>query len=190
MRKPLYWIGLAGVVTALAIVPMDGRSLLNRLADAGATVAQNVQSKPVVNLVLSAEQKVSNPDAQGRLQVAWQPLVGQAVVQPGTTLRYTVTGTNRGNSPAKSLVITQPVPRGMVYVVQSARATGGDATITFSIDGGKSFVATPTVQLVLPDGKAETRPVPAEAYTHVRWAFGSSLAPQAEVTASYEVRVR
>ncbi len=190
MKKPMYWIGLAGLVTALAIAPVGGRSLLSRLADAGATVAQNVQNKPIVNLVLSAEQKVSKPDAQGNLQLSWQVLSGQAVVQPGSVLRYTVTGTNDGTVPAKNLAITQPVPRGMVYVLKSATVSSNDAAITFSIDGGKSFVAAPTIQLVMQNGAVETRSVPAEAYTHIRWQFGAPLAAKAVVTASYEVRVR
>lgn len=190
MKKTLYWLGLAGLVTVIAIVPMQGRSLVNRLVDAGATVAQNVQNKPVVNLVLSAEQKLVKSTAQGEPQVTWQALSGKAVVQPGTVLRYTVTGTNSGNAPAKNLVITQPVPRGMVYVLNTATASAEDVTITFSIDGGKSFVATPMVQLVMPDGKIDSRPAPAEAYTHVRWRFGESLASKAVVTTSYEVRVR
>jgi len=190
MKKITYWIGLTGLLTVVAIAPVQGRSLLSRVVDAGATVAQNVQNKPVVNLVLSAEQKVVKPDAQGKPQVDWQPLSGQVLVKPGDGLRYTVTGTNSGNVSAKNLTITQPVPRGMVYVLKSATASEGNAVVTFSVDGGKSFFDVPTIQLVMKDGTVETRPAPVEAYTHIRWSFGSSLAPKSLITASYEVRVR
>jgi hypothetical protein len=100
-----------------------------------------------------------------------------------------VTGQNAGQSAAKKLVVTQPVPKQMTYQIGSAQATNA-ANATYSIDNGKSFVVQPMVQVKLADGKSEMRPAPAEAYTHVRWQFGQAINPASQVKASYEVQVR
>jgi hypothetical protein len=66
-----------------------------------------------------------------------------------------------------------------------------NGTVYFlEVPNGKTFVEKPIVQVKLPDGKVEMRPAPAEAYTHVRWNFGSSVNPKTMMAASYQVRVQ
>jgi uncharacterized repeat protein (TIGR01451 family) len=140
-------------------------------------------------------QALQRPDVKLQLQVEaqekenWKELTGKVSVQPGTVLRYTVKGQNAGDRAAEKLVITQPVPAKTAYVLGSATSQH-EAKLTYSIDQGKSFVEAPTVQVKRPDGTVETRPAPAEAYTHVRWSFTQALNPKAAIAAAYQVKVR
>jgi uncharacterized repeat protein (TIGR01451 family) len=145
-------------------------------------------SRPDVKLVLKVEKKNIAKDAQGKEVVSWQDLGAKAQVTSQDILRYTVTGNNQGNAVAKDLVVTQPIAKQMTYIMNSAAGTNG-AQITFSIDGGKTFVAKPTIKVKLNNGQIEERPAPATAYTHVRWKFVNSIDPAAKVLGSYQVRV-
>lgn len=158
---------------------------------AGTAIAQNVKPKTPVQLNLSAEKQVTQVDAQGKQRITWKPLQGQVVVNPGDVLRYTVTGANHGDRPIKNLVVNQPIPQGMIYALGSATASTNSTTkITYSIDKGTSFVEKPTVQVKLANGKVETKPAPAEAYTNIRWTFASAVSPKKTVKAMYQVKVR
>jgi uncharacterized repeat protein (TIGR01451 family) len=152
-------------------------------------LAQDVQTKQV-NLTLVAEKQLVQKDADGKAKVSWQSLGDKAVVQPGDIIRYTVNGKNNGKQAAKNLVITQPIPKRTLYVLNSASLITGEGTITYSVDNGKSYLANPTVQVKLPDGKTVTKPVPAEQYTHIRWSISQTIAPQQVVSATYQVKVR
>ena len=155
----------------------------------GAAIAQNAQ-KGQVELQLEADKKTVQT-VNGERKVAWQPLKGNVTVQPGEILRYSVTGANNGNKAVKNLTINQPVPKGMILVLNSATVNASSgAKITYSIDGGKSYVKNPTVQVKLANGQTETRPAPDSAYTHVRWNFGESVAAKAAVKGTYQVKVR
>lgn len=61
--------------------------------------------------------------------------------------------------------------------------------MTYSINGGRTFAAAPTVQVRV-NGKSESRPAPTEAYTHVRWTLTSPLAAGATAKVEYQVKVR
>jgi uncharacterized repeat protein (TIGR01451 family) len=179
-------IGLG--IIAVAAVPLFGNTpVLAGLQQAGSAIVQNVL-QPKVQLKLSAEKKVTTVDVQGKKLVTWQPLKGSVTVQPGDVLRYTIASENAGDKPAKNLVVTQPIPPQTTYVLSSANANG--AALTFSIDGGKTFVEKPMVKVKLANGKEELRPAPAEAYTHARWDYSNSLAAMATVKANYEVAVK
>jgi uncharacterized repeat protein (TIGR01451 family) len=155
-----------------------------------AALAQSAQTKPQVQLVLAAEKKIMKKDEKGKEQVTWQAVdSSKASVQSGDTIRYTVIGKNISDKPASNLVITEPVPKGTVYVLNSSGMEGA-AQVTYSIDGAKNYVEKPMVQVSLPNGKVESKPAPAEAYTNVRWNFAKNLGPKAAVKAMYEVKVR
>ena len=153
-------------------------------------IAQNIQAKPQVQLNLTAAKKIVGQTNDGKQQVSWQNLQGNVTVQPGDVIRYTVTGANNGDRPTNNLVVTQPIPRQTAYILNSSNTINSSATVTYSIDNGKTFVAKPTVKVKLTDGKVETRPAPAEAYTHVRWKFTSAIAAKSKVAAAYQVRVK
>ncbi|KAM3109726.1 hypothetical protein [Phormidesmis sp. 146-33] len=177
-----------GIIALVAAVPCFGTPVLASLKEAGAAIAQSL-NRPQVKLSLAVEKQVVAQDQVGQPSVAWKAVKGKVSVTPGDVLRYVVTGQNTGNSAAKNLVVTQPVSQGTVYVLGSAASESG-AAIVYSIDSGKTFVKTPTVQVKLANGKVETKPAPAEAYTHVRWNFGKSLDSAATVKASYQVKIR
>jgi uncharacterized repeat protein (TIGR01451 family) len=164
--------------------------LLANFLPSGSAIAQNAK-KGVVQLRLDTAKRMVEKDAQGKQKVTWQELKGQATVQPGDILLYTVSGANSGEKAVKNLTINQPIPQGMKYVLQSATVnTKTGAKITFSIDGGKSFVEKPTVQVRQADGKVKTIPAPAETYTHIRWNFGDSIAAKDTVKGTYQLQVR
>ncbi|MBW4679743.1 MAG: hypothetical protein KME19_06475 [Microcoleus vaginatus WJT46-NPBG5] len=140
-----------------------------------------------VQLRLQAEKQAVITDENGKENTTWQTLPANAVVQPGDIIRYTLRGENSTASLVNNFVLTQPIPKQSVYVLNSATAT--DAKITYSIDNAKTYLANPTIQETLPDGRVETKPAPAEAYTHIRWEFTKPVNP-AEIGATYQVKVK
>jgi uncharacterized repeat protein (TIGR01451 family) len=157
--------------------------------NAGTNVAQNILRQPKVTLNLVAEQQVVSQNAQGQMVQTWQATGGKAKVKSGDILRFTVSGKNEGTKAAQNFAVTQPVPRGTVLALNSAQAST-PATVVYSIDQGKTFVAKPVVKVALADGKVVEQPAPAEAYTHVRWQMPTALEPNANVATTYQVTVR
>jgi uncharacterized repeat protein (TIGR01451 family) len=178
-------IGLGLLAVALAIPFASGTPVLAELQQAGSAVVKNILA-PKVKLNLGAEKKVVSVDAQGKQQVTWKAF--QGTVQPGDVLRYTLVSENAGDKSAKSLKLVQPIPAQTLYSLGSAKANG--ATLTYSINGGKTFVEKPMVTVKLANGQVVQKPAPASAYTHIRWDYSNSLAPLAAVRAAYEVAVK
>ncbi|MBH8555712.1 DUF11 domain-containing protein, partial [Nostocaceae cyanobacterium CENA357] len=154
----------------------------------GIVNAQNVKTQGQIQLRLDAEKQVLATDQQGKQSKKWEPLKGQAVVQPGDMLRYTLSGENKSDRLIKNLTLNQPIPKGMMYVLKSTNVTN-NAKITYSIDSGRSFVENPTIKVTLPNGKVETKPAPATAYTHIRLLI-PSVAAKTTVKATYQTQVR
>ncbi|MBW4622811.1 MAG: DUF11 domain-containing protein [Cyanosarcina radialis HA8281-LM2] len=170
-------LAVLGVIPFAAQMPGIANLQVNNL------IAQNNQNKPQVQLTLSADKKLVQNN-----QTSWQALQGSVVVHPGDVIRYNLVGQNQGGRPAKNVVFTQPIPKGTVYVLNSA--TNNTTKVSFSIDGGKTFVANPTIQVKLANGKVETRPAPAEQYSFVRWDVKQAINPKSTVKVSYQVKVR
>lgn len=191
MKRSLI-IGFGALATLFAVPALCDTPVLAQLQKAGETVVQNIQRQPQVQLQLAAQKKVVVANEQGKPQVTWQELTGQqAQVHPGDEIRYTLKGENTSDRSIKNLVVTQPIPQQMTYVLNSATvATNQGADITYSIDGGKSFVKNPVIEVKKADGTIEKQPAPAELYTHVRLNAGDAIAPQAAINAAYQVQVR
>ena len=111
------------------------------------------------------------------------------LLNPGEILHWTILSQNGGNAPAHHYKTVGEVPSGTTYVAASAKA-GGDVSIFFSIDGGKTFAAKPMIEQKQPDGSARPVPAPASLYTHIRYEWKDPLAEGKQVTASYKVRVK
>ena len=184
--KRLSIIGLAAMLVAVPFSSFPGIAATTPKN----ILAQNVQAQPKVQLRLTADKKMVQKDTAGKDKVTWVSLQGNVTVQPGDVIRYTVTGANNGDRPANNLVVTQPIPRQTAYILNSSNTINTTATVTYSIDNGKTFVAKPTVQVKLANGKVETRPAPAEVYTHVRWNFTDAIAVKSTIGAVYQVRVK
>lgn len=186
MKRNYVWLGL-GIAALSAILPVDGAPAAARLLEKGITIAQSF-NQPKITLQLVAKQKQVQKTAQGQEQVAWNEIQPDTTVQQGAVLRFQVRGKNEGDRPAEKLAVIQPVPKGTVYAIGSA--TQNNAEVSYSIDGGKTFMAAPMIQVTLPNGKTEMQPAPAEAYSHVRWTFRGAIAPQSGLEVAYEVSVR
>lgn len=186
--KHLSFAGL-GAIALIATVPfIDQIPGIANVWQSGSAIAQNVKTQGQIQLRLEAEKQVVAQDQQGKQSQKWEPLKGQVMVRPGDVLRYTLIGENKSDRLVKNLTLNQPIPQGMVYVLKSTNVAN-NAKVIYSIDGGRSFVENPTVKVTLPDGKVETKPAPAIAYTHIRLQI-PSLAAKAIIKATYQTQVR
>ncbi|MGA7936237.1 MAG: hypothetical protein WCA35_21970 [Kovacikia sp.] len=187
--KRQFALGLGAVAVILTIPFTSKLPVVASLFSSDTAIAKAMQH-PKVQLNLVGEKQILSKDAQGKEVVSWSG--GRSLaVQPGDVLRYRLMGQNASDRPIKNLTLTQPVPKGTVFILKSAHlASNQSAQMTYSIDAGRSFVEAPTVQVKLPNGEVETRPAPAEAYTHIRWNLPGVLAAKAPVKVEYQVKVR
>jgi uncharacterized repeat protein (TIGR01451 family) len=135
-------------------------------------VGAQIAAKKSMQLKLSQFKKVA--DKKGF------KLVSVSSAQPGDVIVYQIAANNISTKPVSKLVLNQTIRRGTSYILNSATPVKG-AALTFSTDGGKSYTAQPMLN---------KKPAPASNYTHVRWAFNSSVAPRSQSNLSYEVRIR
>jgi uncharacterized repeat protein (TIGR01451 family) len=190
VNKKLSVLGL-GILASVAVIPFDGNTpLLAQAVDVSKSVVSDLFNRPSVKLQLAVEEKVITQDAQGKKKVSWKALGNGAEVESGNVLRYTVTGVNEGTRAAKNLTVVQPIPRGLRYVLNSSTASLGAPEMTYSIDGGKTFVARPMITVTSPNGQVVQRPAPASAYSNVRWQFSQPIDPKAKTVLAYQVVVK
>ncbi|WP_404786132.1 hypothetical protein [Altericista sp. CCNU0014] len=178
-------------LAAIAVAPFIGTnpSIARNLQNGAQQIAQNLPMlKPKVEMKLSVAKKVVAKQADGTSTTSWKELGDKPVVKPGDILRYSVSAQNSGQKAARNLSITQPIPPQATYISGSARNNG--AALTFSIDGGKTFSAQPTIAVKLANGTQALRPAPASVYTNVRWSYTEALAPATAFRNSYEVAVK
>jgi uncharacterized repeat protein (TIGR01451 family) len=137
-----------------------------------------VDSSPVaqrVLLTLKADKKVIEGE-----KIVFQPIVGKAPVKPGDIIKYTVIAKNNSHCPLKNLMLKQLIPKGTIYLKNSATDFNG-AELLFSIDRGKTFVAKP---------KIDDREAPTTAYDYIRWKFPGKIATNAQVKTVYELQIK
>jgi uncharacterized repeat protein (TIGR01451 family) len=185
-RKFMFGLGMAALVASAPFAVST--PVFANLQEAGSAIAQLI-TRPEVKLEMGVEKQVTVVDAQGKSTTEWQKLEGEAAVQPGDMLRYGVTSSNASEMSAENLVVTQPIPAQMTFVIGSDKGNSA-ASATYSIDNGATFVADPMVKVTLPDGTVEMQPAPAEAYTHVKWNFSKALGASEVVNVSHEVTIR
>lgn len=112
-----------------------------------------------------------------------------SAVHPGEILDWTITSANEGDAPARQYKTIGQIPQGTSFVAGSAVAEY-DASVSYSIDGGKSFAAQPVVEEKQADGTKKLVPAPASMYTQVRYDWNDPLAAGSTLSASYKVRVK
>ncbi len=107
-------------------------------------------------------------------------------VIPGDVIRYTIVFTNASTQDvaAGSVVITNPLPEGCVYL--EGTAAGDNTRITFSVDG--DTFAEPDA-LMIADTAGSRRASPAD-YRSIRWAYALRLPAGASSEVSFDVRLR
>ncbi|MGD1866302.1 MAG: hypothetical protein ACFB0D_17265 [Phormidesmis sp.] len=184
-RKFMFGLGLAAMMAAPLAVSTP---VFANLQEAGSAIAQRIM-RPEVKLEMGVEKQITVTDENGVEKLEWLALEGEAAVQPGDVLRYAVKTSNGGEIAANNLIVEQPIPSEMTYVIGSQKGNSS-AAATYSIDNGETFVAEPMVEVVLADGTVEMQPAPAEAYTHVKWNFDSALDAEEAVAVSHEVTVK
>src|SRR5919199_1004844 len=110
-------------------------------------------------------------------------------VKPGEILDWQIVSSNEGSAPARDYKAVGHVPAGTVLVAGSASAEGG-STVTYSIDGGKTFSTQPIIEEKQADGSVKRVPAPVSMYTEVRYEWSDALAAGGKLSASYRVRVK
>jgi uncharacterized repeat protein (TIGR01451 family) len=106
---------------------------------------------------------------------------------PGDTMSYALRFTNLLKDSVQRVTFDNPLPAGMRYVAQSARASRQDVIVEFSADSGRTYSATPTVEREV-NGQRVREPAPPESYTHVRWRIAGWVKPGVQVTAQFRAR--
>lgn len=150
---------------------------------AGVALAQPGSPKLVLKTAAEKEVQVKK---DGKIQVTRVPADR---AHPGDVVVYTITYENAGKGPVLDAEIVDPIPQGVVYLLNSAE--GKDAEITCSIDGGRTWLKPPVMmQVRKPDGSLESQPAPPERYTHIRWLIKKSVAPGQTGKVSFKVTVK
>jgi uncharacterized repeat protein (TIGR01451 family) len=141
--------------------------------------AAHLMSRPEVKMQLSGVVERNS---------ALVPLEKTTVVSPGEILDWTITSENSGNGAALEYKTVGHIPQGTTFVADSAKADGAKAV--YSIDGGKSYSALPTIEVKQADGSVKRVPAPVSMYTGIRYEWADPLAPGGKLSASYRVRVK
>jgi len=110
-------------------------------------------------------------------------------VKPGEVLDWQIVSSNEGSAEARDYKAVGHIPAGTSLVAGSAAAERG-STVTYSIDGGKTFSTQPIIEEKQPDGSVKKVAAPVSMYTEVRYEWSDALAAGGKLSASYKVRVR
>lgn len=100
---------------------------------------------------------------------------------PGQEVVYVITYRNTGTKPAERVVVSNPVPAGLVFQPGSAQGVGTKAEV--SVDGGKLFGGLE--QLTVKNADGSSRAARAEDVTHVRWTVLQDVRPAGEGKVTY-----
>ncbi|MBN2061089.1 MAG: DUF11 domain-containing protein [Deltaproteobacteria bacterium] len=143
------------------------------------------QEAPRLDLKTTAEKEVK-VKKDGKWMVERVPVEKTG---PGDILVFTINYLNRGKTDAVDAAIVNPIPQGVVYVLESAG--GKDAEVMCSVDNAVSWHKPPVmIRVKNAEGKEEVKPAPAESYTHVRWTIKKTVPPGQSGRVSFKVSVR
>jgi uncharacterized repeat protein (TIGR01451 family) len=162
-------IGMTATISLTAQSPLLARPRTPRTCVDPLPVAKRVA------LTLTADKKVVKDN-----QVVFEPIAGKAAVRPGDIIKYTVIAKNNSHCPLRNLILKQAIPKGTNYVKDSATPID-DAELLFSIDGGKTFSANPTIG---------TQAASTTDYNYLRWKFTGKIRTNAEVKTTYKLQVK
>jgi uncharacterized repeat protein (TIGR01451 family) len=158
-----------------------GASVLAILALTAAHAAF-AQDKGCIELKATAEVEQEYVNEQGQKAMR---LIPAAKVVPGSDVVWTVTAHNICSVAAADIVIANPVPEQMSYVVDSAMGVG--TAITYSLDG-KDFKRAS--ELTVRDASGSVRTARPDEYRHIRWAFNAPFAPGSTAFVRYRASVK
>jgi len=138
--------------------------LLAAFGAAGADAAGSLE------LTTTAEVEIVAENADGSVSVSRE---SARKVVPGDEVVYTMHYRNTADDPAEDVTITNPIPEHML-LMRTGMLTP-DVSLSFSVDGGRSFGALAELKVVGKDGYEH--PATAADCTHLRWTFRRPLAP-------------
>jgi uncharacterized repeat protein (TIGR01451 family) len=110
-------------------------------------------------------------------------------VKPGEILDWQIVSSNEGTAAAHDYKAVGHIPAGTSLVAGSAAAEQG-SSVTYSVDGGKTFSTQPIIEEKQADGSVKKTPAPVSMYTEVRYEWSDALAAGGKLSASYKVRVK
>ena len=150
-------------------------------------------------LLLSVTVALAAPKVEVKIKAAKEKVVvssGKKVKRlvavektvPGDVIHYFILYRNVGNEAATNAILTDPIPKGTVYVSGSASNT---ENVTFSIDGGKTFDRPTllTYQVKGINGQVEMKNAAPDQYTNIRWTI-TKIPAGATGRVSFQVRVK
>ncbi len=142
-------------------------------------------AKPRVELKVEALKEVKSVENGKEVT----RLLPADTVKPGQVLQYTIRYTNTGDEDATRVVVNNPIPKGTVYLAETAYGYG--SKITFSADGGKTFGPADTLKVTVTraDGSKTTRKAMAAEYTHIRWVI-TKVPAGGSGSVGFKVRVK
>jgi uncharacterized repeat protein (TIGR01451 family) len=141
-------------------------------------------ARPAVSLKLQAD--LVQHDDKGTEKLV--PIVDDAGLKPGDIVRYVIVAANSGSDPATHLVPQGKIPSGTAY--EAGSASKSDALhVEFSLDGGKTWSAKPTVKVQTSAGLV-LKPADPSSFTTLRWIGAQPLLPKTSQTYSYQVRIK
>lgn len=130
-----------------------------------------------------AEIEVTHVDEEGKTVIERQPVTS---APPATMIIFSNVLTNTTPEAVADLVVTNPVPANMEYV--SGSASGQETTITFSIDGGKTYDSPR--YLIITESDGTVRPAQPREYTNIRWQLNGSLEPGQKRSVEFRAMVK
>lgn len=90
-------------------------------------------------------------------------------LRPGDTVEYEAVYRNPGDTPARNVMLTVPVPAGGLQFIGGTAAPAA----TFASLDGRTFSPVPLMRTVtLDDGRKVQREVPVAEYRFLRWTVG------------------
>ena len=163
--------GLFGTVNAQAEAPKKAKSPVT-------VTTQSYQQMPKRN----KKGKIVK-DKKGKPILVW---VKATKVVPGTVVRYVDTVSNHTDKAMEGLAIKNPINPHLIYVAGSATSET-NATITYSVDGGKHF-DVPEKLYVTGLNKKKHRAQPKE-YNAIQWTI-ASVPAQSETTVAFKAKLK
>lgn len=135
------------------------------------------------NLTLTGAvfQEMEIKNADGKIE---RKMMQAETVVPGTEVVYVITYQNKGAKPAEKVVITNPVPKELEYIMVMPSVAKFDV----SVDEGKKYDDLQRLNIKDSDGKR--RPARATDVTHLRWAIPSDVAPGKTGAVSFRARLK
>jgi uncharacterized repeat protein (TIGR01451 family) len=139
------------------------------------------QGVPRLELTIIDEKiNMTQAEKEGRVMINYKP---------GDMIKYTIIAHNSGTGVLTSPLITDPIPRGVSYLPNSAR--GLNSVITYSVNNGQLYQAwPPRYRVQNENGEYEERIASPEMVTHVRWELTKILAPNESHQLEFEVIVK